>query len=1109
MAAGSAGASGRNSGSSPALESTLDRRFQTVNNTMESIQGLSLWCIENKKYHSAIVRFWLKWMRKSDESHRLNLFYLANDVIQNCKRKNAIVYRTTFTDVLPESIKLISALKDTKVTKSVERILTIWEDRSVYSGEFIRQLKNGLVWAEEPAKGQNCIKELHSSSNRRNVGEFKVSDPVNSKAALKSKIVAEFVPSAFIENLSKYRKSMDEIDLKEKQLAAMRVDVCSTEALKKLKDKAGGKRFSKDFEDGSTKLQDFVSFLDGEVKKSSPLMEALENADIFYEMQYKEVKIVAKAYETFANRVSHLKRKLDALKAMQPDSNDSPVPSPIEDAPSPTGSDSPYHTLGTIGDPDPDLDGQEIEDDMIALIDAPSPLSSVGGSPKQNNSVGETDNRDVEDMDLSDVEEAETQAIIVEERAAPSVVSKQPLAPKNVTESSPPTKEAAQTKQVTTSPPPVSSATPSLPVNFTGVDLGKISSILSTLTNVMKNSAVGVSPVSRSSPSVASTPSSTLKTPVAAAPPANPLANLLSRVDINPNALLSVLSKTQPHGGLQGLTSLLSNQTAKTPTPSTSDSDKSPLTPLLSLAHESPKVTQSPAMQLATDPASQACLTPKSSQSDTVSEKVNPSSSLNSTLESKIDNFLQGNPALKGFNLGFPSVLALPKGTVDSPLASSDNLVGTPVRDEAGSTPTQDEIMDDPRPEQLMYQQGPSLSADAKSTLPLMSWQDPNSQSNSRLQRGAEIHQNVRQAKKDSVLSLAEAEAKRHQLINNMLSTSNPSNQQSSSNNGEATTRPGQKHQELRQNSVNMGPNSELPMRNLYVDSYRDSQEQQALASSGGYGAEPYRFKDLRQDFNAPSFFTTPLPPIPNLPPPPQDFIAPVSSSRAGGPHVPLEEPYSQPEAGGIDGSYNQENSEYGEHFAQMEPFHPHGDGPSRYAPAPHHVPKMPQNAPVDYNHQHPQRAPQQHPPHRRLGSPPPVRGYHEGLSPPQPVPDNPYFDSYYEHPPRSPSPQHYEAYPVSPRAHEYYPEDLPPHYPEQRVPLPHLEHRPGPPHPAHLPHPGHYPPPRPLRRPPPVPYAHEPSFSRGKRPGPPFGGPPRAGGPFYPPKRPYLPPRY
>lgn len=58
-------------------------------------------------------------------------------------------------------------------------------------------------------------------------------------------------------------------------------------------DKAEGNKFAKDFEDSSLKLQEFVSFLDKELKSASPLVEALGNADIFYEMQYKEVKIVA------------------------------------------------------------------------------------------------------------------------------------------------------------------------------------------------------------------------------------------------------------------------------------------------------------------------------------------------------------------------------------------------------------------------------------------------------------------------------------------------------------------------------------------------------------------------------------------------------------------------------------------------------------------------------------------------------------------------------------------------------------------------------------------------------------------------------------------------
>ena len=64
-------------------------------------------------------------------------------------------------------------------------------------------------------------------------------------------------------------------------------------------DKAGGNKFAKDFEDGSLKLQEFVSFLEKELKTEPPLLEALGNADIFYEMQYKEVKIVANVSDGF------------------------------------------------------------------------------------------------------------------------------------------------------------------------------------------------------------------------------------------------------------------------------------------------------------------------------------------------------------------------------------------------------------------------------------------------------------------------------------------------------------------------------------------------------------------------------------------------------------------------------------------------------------------------------------------------------------------------------------------------------------------------------------------------------------------------------------------
>lgn len=94
---------------------------------------------------------------------------------------------------------------------------------------------------------------------------------------------------------------------------------------------------------------------------------------------------VPQAYNAFANRVTSLKRKLDSLKATLPGPEDSPIPSPSEDAPSPTGSDSPFLEMGVSrAQVDPELDGKAMDEGDLQI-----------------------DNRDMEDMDLSD-EEANT-----------------------------------------------------------------------------------------------------------------------------------------------------------------------------------------------------------------------------------------------------------------------------------------------------------------------------------------------------------------------------------------------------------------------------------------------------------------------------------------------------------------------------------------------------------------------------------------------------------------------------------------------------------------------------------------------------------------------------
>ncbi|XP_071474575.1 regulation of nuclear pre-mRNA domain-containing protein 2 isoform X3 [Marmota flaviventris] len=743
MAAGGGGGSSKASSSSAssagALESSLDRKFQSVTNTMESIQGLSSWCIENKKHHSTIVYHWMKWLRRSAYPHRLNLFYLANDVIQNCKRKNAIIFRESFADVLPEAAALV---KDPSVSKSVERIFKIWEDRNVYPEEMIVALREALSTSFKTQK------QLKENLNKQPNKQWKKSQTsTNPKAALKSKIVAEFRSQALIEELMLYKRSEDQIELKEKQLSTMRVDVCSTETLKCLKDKTGGKKFSKEFEEASSKLEEFVNGLDKQVKNGPSLTEALENAGIFYEAQYKEVKVVANAYKTFANRVNNLKKKLDQLKSTLPDPEESPVPSPSMDAPSPTGSESPFQGMG----------GEESQ--------SPTMESEKSATPEPV-----TDNRDVEDMELSDVED-DGSKIIVEDR-------KEKPVEKSAVSTSVPTKPAETLPKASScTPVPVTmTATPPLPKpvntsllspspalalpNLANVDLAKISSILSSLTSVMKNT--GVSPASRPSPGTPTSPSnltSGLKTPAPTTTTShNPLANILSKVEITPESILSALSKTQTQSApaLQGLSSLLqsvtgnpipsseaaSQSTSASPANTTVSTIKgrnvssntqsfipksfnyspnSSASEVSSTSASKTSIGQSPGLPSttfklpsnslgfagthSTSPAAPPTEVAMC-QSSEISKPKLESESTSPSLEMKIHNFLKGNPGFSGLNLNIPILSSLgssapseshPSDFQRGPTSTSiDNIDGTPVRDERSGTPTQDEMMDKP-----------------------------------------------------------------------------------------------------------------------------------------------------------------------------------------------------------------------------------------------------------------------------------------------------------------------------------------------------------------------------------------------------------------------------
>ncbi|XP_066273292.1 regulation of nuclear pre-mRNA domain-containing protein 2-like isoform X2 [Branchiostoma lanceolatum] len=320
----------------------FERKLAGLQNTMDSIQTLSLWIVHHKSSHQQIVQVWMKHLRKSKPPEKLNLMYLCNDVLQNGRRKGATAYNESFKTVLVEAASLT---RDSTIRKSVDRIFNIWEERSVYDSDFITQLKGALVSSKVRPKKVN------------------------------TKVLAEFKPQKLIDSISSFKRLEDDMIFRQQQFSQLRVDVTSSETLKQLKDRQGGKKFSEEFDEATEKLEEFVKSMDKQLAERKKMVELVEQAEIFYSTQHSEAKIVANAYKNFGTRISNFKKRIDQYKKDLPDP-DSPIPSPSEDAPSP-GSTPPPEEPDTREVEDMDISDDDEEGKAASNIVAVTPSKSI------------------------------------------------------------------------------------------------------------------------------------------------------------------------------------------------------------------------------------------------------------------------------------------------------------------------------------------------------------------------------------------------------------------------------------------------------------------------------------------------------------------------------------------------------------------------------------------------------------------------------------------------------------------------------------------------------------------------------------------------------------
>lgn len=138
----------------------LAEKLSKLNSSKQSIESLSRWCISYRKKAKQIVETWDKSFRSAQREQRVSFLYLANDIIQNSRRKGS-EFVNEFWKVLPASLKKVNESGDGSVKKVASRLVNIWEERKVFG-----------------SKGQNLKDEVLGKSPAPSESKGKSSNPI-------------------------------------------------------------------------------------------------------------------------------------------------------------------------------------------------------------------------------------------------------------------------------------------------------------------------------------------------------------------------------------------------------------------------------------------------------------------------------------------------------------------------------------------------------------------------------------------------------------------------------------------------------------------------------------------------------------------------------------------------------------------------------------------------------------------------------------------------------------------------------------------------------------------------------------------------------------------
>ncbi|CAN7992397.1 unnamed protein product [Ixodes hexagonus] len=306
-------------------EAALERKLAELNNSQQSIQTLSLWLIHHRKHHKTIVHVWLRELKRAKPQRKLTFMYLANDVIQNSKKKGPEFTRE-FATVLAKAFAHISVRDtDQKTHAGLRRILSVWKERCVFDavqisdfGQYLSDKTSDPEPVKEtPVDGDHLWADPEPALKKKKVEEKEEKQPEKTEEA---KPLDPPDPTVLIKALADLENTASSDAAVRERIASLPPEVSDASLLDKiLVDRESGKQLAEQVEEACSLLAEYNSKLTQELQDRKQVSQMLANFTFHQRELMAQAEQKLEEHRDKLRKVTHVRDELKSHLQNLPD----------------------------------------------------------------------------------------------------------------------------------------------------------------------------------------------------------------------------------------------------------------------------------------------------------------------------------------------------------------------------------------------------------------------------------------------------------------------------------------------------------------------------------------------------------------------------------------------------------------------------------------------------------------------------------------------------------------------------------------------------------------------------------------------------------------------